>query len=862
MKDMLNTLVKRSFAASKVRNLIAVLAIALTGILFTSVTTIAMGTMESMTLTMQLQKGSKSDGDFRNMTAGQFESLKQADFIRQAGQRMPVGFLTNTNRHNIEFDVLDEVQAELTFCNPSHGIMPDAPNEIVASDRALRELGAEPEIGAQVTIEFTVHGQEYRLPMVVSGWYEAANDQTSMMAAGTAFCREYPDIFQYTYDSDREIAGTYWSDFVADSTVGLQEKMDEFSRSVGGDPDDLQSDHYLPGIINTMTNPAPDPKMMAAGAAFVVLFILCGYLLIYNVFDIAVMREIRRYGLYRTIGMSRGQVKKLINRQALLLSCLGVPAGLIGGFFIGRAALPVVMSTLSVEYRNIAVDVSPSPVIFLGAAALTFFTVYLSTRKPVRVAANTPPLEAFRYVESSTGKKKVKRSSISASLPRLAWSNLGRSRRRSVFIIVSLMLCVVLLNCVGTAASSLDIEKQVAYMIRTDFAVVNTATSDGMKGFTNREQALKQKTMKDIAARPGVTEGNPVYKNTLEDTDVTYDFGISFANFSTDTETGLNRGITEDGFWFGLGDDGKPICNVYGMEEASIARMDIQEGETDVRVLYEKMKHGEGVLLGIQADRQTMKIDETFDFLNIGDEIKVYKNGQPVMNLPVLAKAATNGDDEEIGFTVGGSMKVGGDGVYLYLPASVYRELYDQPSVYKYSFNAEPNQREDVTAFLNDYMENVDNSITFLSADSARANAEGTRDMINFVGGLVGIIFGIAGVLNLMNTLITTVLTRRHEFATMQSIGMTSRQLRKMMMFEGVYYALGACSLGVIASVILNLTLVRSITGGIWYFTFRFTLLPAMLTSGVLLIVSVIVPVLALKVFNRGSIVEQLRVTD
>ena len=80
-----------------------------------------MGAVQSITLTMQMQKGSRSDGDFRNMTQEQFEALLQADFIEQAGLRMPVGFLENTKRHNIEFDVMDEIQADLTFCAPSRG---------------------------------------------------------------------------------------------------------------------------------------------------------------------------------------------------------------------------------------------------------------------------------------------------------------------------------------------------------------------------------------------------------------------------------------------------------------------------------------------------------------------------------------------------------------------------------------------------------------------------------------------------------------------------------------------------------------------------------------------------------------------
>ena len=92
---------------------------------------------------------------------------------------------------------------------------------------------------------------------------------------------------------------------------------------------------------------------------------------------------------------------------------------------------------------------------------------------------------------------------------------------------VSLMLCVVLLNSAGTAAGSLDVEKQVEYMIRTDFAVVNVDSTNGQKGFTTRVQGLSSETMEAIAARPGVSGASAIYKNTREDVDVTYAFGIT-----------------------------------------------------------------------------------------------------------------------------------------------------------------------------------------------------------------------------------------------------------------------------------------------------------------------------------------------
>ena len=861
MKNMLSVLAGRSFRASKMRNLIAVLAIMLTAILFTTVTTIGMGAMDSMRLTMQMQKGSRSDGDFRNMTSEQYEALADADFIKEYGLRMPVGFLTNTNRTNVEFDVLDETQADLTFCAPSHGNIPQTENEIVTSDAALRDLGVEPEVGATVTIAFTAHGQEYQMNMVVSGWFEATNDQISMMWAGTAFRDAHPDIFEYTYDKDRVMTGTYYSDFIATSTVGLQENLDNWVSQMGGNPDASSSD-TLSAAVNTMTNPTMEPTTIFMGAVIIILFVFCGYLLIYNVFDIAVMQEIRRYGLYRTVGMSKRQVKKLINRQALWLSCIGIPLGLLVGYFIGKAALPKIMNIFSSEYESVAVNVEPSPIIFVGAAVLAAFTVFLSTRKPVRVAANIPPIEAFRYVEAATGKRTMKKSTAGTSLPRLAWSNLGRNKRRSIFIVISLTLCVVLLNCVGIAADSVDIEKQVSYTIRTDYVVVNSASTNGMEGFTLREQALPNDVMEAINTQPGVTEASAVYKNTLDDANITYGFPIKVVSTEEAAETGVPFVITDMGLNFNLGADGRPICNVYGMEETALSRMDIQEGETDAHALYEQMENGAGVLLGVQADRSTMKIDGNLDPLEIGDVITVYKDGKAIMELPVLAKAAINGDDQETGYTANGPYTVGADGLFLYLPSSIYEKIYDEPSIYKYSFNVDENERTNMTVFLENYITQVDTSLNYLSADSARENAQATRTMLQFVGGLIGIIFGVAGVLNLTNTIITTILARRHEFATMQSIGMTTKQLTQMMIWEGVYYAIGACIVGLILSMVLAFTVVRVLTGSIWYFTFHFTLLPAIIPCVVLLIVAAIVPVIALKVFNKGSIVEKLRVAE
>ncbi|MDE6454486.1 MAG: FtsX-like permease family protein, partial [Dysosmobacter sp.] len=108
----------------------------------------------------------------------------------------------------------------------------------------------------------------------------------------------------------------------------------------------------------------------------------------------------------------------------------------------------------------------------------------------------------------------------------------------------------------------------------------------------------------------------------------------------------------------------------------------------------------------------------------------------------------------------------------------------------------------------------------------------------------------------------TTFLTRGDEFAVMEILGMTRRQLTAMMVWEGIFYAAGACLLGLALSAVLDLTLVKRLVDSMWQFTFRFTLAPALAACAVLLAVSALVPVLALRWFHRGSVAELLRVAE
>ena len=114
------------------------------------------------------------------------------------------------------------MQQELTFCVPTHGAAPEKANEIATTDLALKALGVEPEIGAEVPLEFELRGKTYHYDMVLSGWWEASNDSVSVATVSEQFIKENPDVVQNTYAVDHVMSGVTFSDVVLKNKANVQ----------------------------------------------------------------------------------------------------------------------------------------------------------------------------------------------------------------------------------------------------------------------------------------------------------------------------------------------------------------------------------------------------------------------------------------------------------------------------------------------------------------------------------------------------------------------------------------------------------------------------------------------------------------
>ena len=871
-KAVIKKLANRSFRSNKMRNVIAVIAIALTTFLFTAVLTIGMGASGTLEYSMAKMMGSSADALVQGLSEEQFQQLKENAMFEKVGCWIPVEIMTNTNRRVAEVDYADHTQLEIRMLTPRTGSAPQKANEVLVSANILKDLNIEEKIGAEIPVELKVRqsNQVYHFDMVVSGIYDTPNEKSESVIVSKAFLEENAEMMS-DIALGRVGCGIYTADVVMRDNYMVKDRISELVRNIGGNPDDANADNAVRVAPNPIVSNDSGLMMWLVAGVFGILFMFCGYLLIYNVFEIAVTNDIRQYGLLRTVGTTSQQIKRLVNRQALYLFLIGTPFGLLFGILLGRSILPAALQMFAADYSGKNIEVSTLPYLGIIAGAILFsgLTVYISTRKSVKKASRVSPIEAIRYVEQDAVSIKRKNTNTGAVIPRMAKANLQRNKRRTVFIVISLTLSIVLLNSVFIFSGSFDEDVYIKTHTKSDFAVYNPDIQAAWGDEFGHSCTVSEKSVEEIEQQPGVMNEVRLYRNTFEDDHIACDWGPSFSIDNTDKYAyvlpdSLNLGWTEDGEdYAALTADNLPLGNVYGFSENLLNKMDIIEGESDVSVLKEKLWNGNNVILvSHYNDKGNLSggADNVYYFgLSVGDTIQFYENGVPTEAFTVIAKAAVTSN--EMTLTGGGdniTTDVGGPKIYM--SENKFKEIYETPTLYGFLFDVEEQYQQDMENYL---MRDTD--VSYNSISTLKADVLGIKNVVLLVGGMIGAVFALVGLINFINLVMTNIVTRRHEFATMQSIGMTNRQLRKMMISESFSYVLLAGIVGTLVAATLGMTLLRAFVENgptSMMMTFQITLLPALIMLVLFLVLAFIVPVVALRFLNNRSVVERLRVNE
>ena len=867
----------RSLLASRTRNLVAVLAIALTAVLFTSLFTIALSINEGIQQNNFRQAGGWSHGTFKYLTEEQFEELKDDPLIESWGLRRFVGMPTEApfNKSHVEIGYSDANQAHWSYCDPVEGRLPQEGTDEAATDpHVLALLGVEPEIGAKFTVTFDVDGHTTTQTFILSGWwkYDEAVVANHILIPESRVDTILAEVGVTPPGSDGMTGSWNLDVMLKNGARSISSDLDEILVNHGYQSEAAGEDYISIGVnwgyTGAQLSDKLDPTVAAIIAGVLLLILLTGYLIIYNVFQISVAGDIRFYGLLKTIGTTPRQLRRIIRTQALLLSLIGIPVGLLSGWLLGGVLTPVITARLN----GVTTVVSVSPLLFVGSALFALATVLISCRRPGRLAGKVSPVEAVRYTEGKA-LKKGKRSGKGVSLLSMAWANLGRSRGKTFLTVLSLTLAVVLLTATVTFTSGFDMDKYVSNFTASDFILADAGQfqTGGSSFYDGME--IPEEVIVAVDAQGGITGSGRVYGKTgpaLEFVTEEY-YRAMWGRWNTQEQLDsmiafMDR--TEDGL---LADR----VQLYGMEPFALEHLTVLEGDLSklndpdgnyVAAVYSDDDYGNPELDSHWArlgDTVTIRYVEEYEYYNPTTG-EVYG---PWGNVPEGASYADRAAKyRDVDYTVAALVVVPSALSYRYygadefvLGAEAFLRDTGTDSVMYYAFDTTEEANTNMEAFLQDYTENVNPQFDYESKATYSGEFEGTRSMFLLLGGALSFIVGLVGVLNFFNAILTGITARRRELAVLQSIGMTARQLRTMLALEGLLYTVGAALLALALVVVTAPFVGPALDGLIWFFTYHFTIWPIAVVLPLFGTLGILIPVLSCRAAQRYSVVERLR---
>ncbi len=872
----------KTLKASKTRNIIAVVAIILTTLLFTSIFTIAISINEGFQQSTFRQVGGDFHGTFKEVTEARMNELRKDSLIKESGARLMLGMASGEpfNKAHVEVSYMEPVCAEHYFCEPEYGKLPEEGTDQAATDtRVLELLGVKPEVGAKFTITFDIDGNTSKpIPVTrsftLSGWWEY--DSASFASQVVLPLDKTREIAAMSSGQEQTMTGKWALNVMFGSSLNIEDNMEKVLSNHGYQNEGLsEGENFIATGVNwgyTGASINMDAGTAIALASVLLLIVFTGYLIIYNVFQISVTNDIRFYGLLKTIGSTGKQLKRIIRQQALMLSLMGIPLGLVLGWLVGVRLTPEIVSQLS----GVSNVTSVNPVIFIGSAAFALFTVLISCRRPGKKAAKVSPVEAVRYSDTVSQKRKRRKTSKQVSLFSMAWANLGRSRGKTVVTVLSLSLAVMLLVVTVTFANGFDMQKYLSNFVAADF-IVGDANYFQVGGMTwNAENAVPETLIDGVNAQGGIKSGGRTYGKTfsaLELIDEDY-YRQKWSRWNSQEMLDSKVRLMD------REPDGKVADEVqlYGMERFCLDKLNVLEG--DISGLYEP---GSRKIAAVYSSDEKGNVYEDSHWARLGDKVKlryvskyeyydpdtkeVYPEGMDLSNADWVRRAKEYKDIEyEVAALVDVPMPLG----YRFYSADEF-VMNDQTfisdsgteNVMYYACDMEDDAANaKMESYLKEYTSGDGSEFDYESRASYENEFHEFRRLFLLLGSALSFIVGLVGVLNFINAVLTGIIARKRELAVLQAVGMTGEQLKKMLVFEGLLYTMCAMALCLVLEIVLSPLMKSAMEGLFWFFTYRFTLTPVLIVLPFFVVAGALVPVLVYRNMVKRTVVQRLRETE
>ena len=496
---------RKSLASSRGRNIFLVLAIFLTTFMLGTIISLSVSYMESQNIFLLRLFGTPSHATITGVTENQIEQIKNLDYVSvysvsiNAADVQDGGYL---NGETVILEWCDDVEWE-TFIKPAisniAGSYPKNYDEIMVPSHILENMGInKPTIGMDITITYQINENSPQTQTFkLSGYYKSYAylrfgdvermyiSQEFIEKSGCAV--EDSRSIQILF-TDKKRSAEYSERFIKDTELLLYGSTASISTRIF-------SEKTTDGIYYVF-------------AVIAVFLIIAGFLIIYNIMSVSVSRDIRFYGLMKTIGMTPKQIRNTVLQQILRLCAVGIPAGLLFSGLVSFIVVPWFINTSSYDLmRAGGAAVSFNPLIFIGAAVVALLTALLGAFNPARKATEISPIESVRFSEYGYERENVRSSKFNSL--KVAWRNVFRIPKRAFLVFCSMFIGMTMFLLVTTILGSTDMDVYVELStanIDGDIYLINRMPDYAMAYNLDNLQAFTPELMERLNSLPGLTD--------------------------------------------------------------------------------------------------------------------------------------------------------------------------------------------------------------------------------------------------------------------------------------------------------------------------------------------------------------------
>lgn len=546
----------------------------------------------------------------------------------------------------------------------------------------------------------------------------------------------------------------------------------------------------------------PDPQVIAGGIIVALIIILSSMLVIYSIFYVSVINKVHEYGKLRAVGATKRQIRKIILREGFILSCISIPLGIAIGYLIGQV---VILKALKMDRYGVG---GMNIFIAIGVAVITVISVLLSLLKPMKMACNISPVEAMRY-DGNDSKQKKRKGYEEINLKKITFANLSRNKKRTVITLLSLSLSGIL------------------------FIVAST-----IMNCMNPENMAKDHSLGDITVYLDNYDWNEDGSNNLYDIQANNPLGKEMCE-RLENIPGVKKINMEKSAWasIDIGAGEKNLEDIQGFDKEFYDELSehLVEGEIN----KEALESGEGLVYThpSYAKEFGIKVGST-QVITIYDGKDSYKKE----------------------FTVLALVDIGGASIRI--PESVMDSLIKTDTTIRVGLEV----KKDMLKSVEEEIKNITDNDEYLSYGTLEDSIETYKKSMAITSVLIYslvIIIGVIGLMNLINTMITSIITRKRELGILQAIGLSDKQLVKMLQIEGLFYTVGTLLitltlgniLGYIAVIIFRNT-------GASYAIYYYPLTQTIIMIVAITLVQILITYMVTNNFKKDSLVDRIRYSE